>query len=82
MTRAPASAASDPPLAGGTSEDLLKHFWRHGETPVELARDLEQAAELLAARWKAGDWVLVVGAGDVEDVGPMLKRLLTGTEPR
>ena len=79
---APVYAASEPPLAGGTSEDLLKHFWRHGETPVELARDLEQAAELVAARWKAGDWVLVVGAGDVEDVGPMLKRLLTGTEPR
>ena len=73
---APVYAASEPPLAGGTSEDLLKHFWRHGGPPAELATDLEEAAEFVAARWKSGDWVLVVGAGDVEDVGPMLKKRL------
>ena len=72
----PVYAASEPPLAGGTSEDLLKHFWRHGGTPAEWATDLEEAAEFVAARWKSGDWVLVVGAGDVEDVGPMLKKRL------
>ena len=75
---APVYAASEPPLAGGTSEDLLKHFWRHAGTPVELAKNLAEAADLVAARWKSGDWVLVVGAGDVEDVGPLLKRRLDG----
>ena len=78
---APVYAASEPPLAGGTSEDLLKHFWRHGGTPTELAQDLEEAAALVAARWKSGDWVLVVGAGDVEDVGPMLKKRLEADIP-
>ena len=73
---APVYAASEPPLEGGTSEDLLKHFWRHGGTPTELAKSLAEAAEFVAARWKPGDWVLVVGAGDVEDVGPMLKQKL------
>ena len=73
---APVYAASEPPLEGGTSEDLLKHFWRHGGTPTELAKSLAEAAEFVAARWKPGDWVLVVGAGDVEDVGPMLKKML------
>ena len=73
---APVYAASEPSQAGGTSEDLLKHFWRHGGPPTELAQDLEAAAALVAARWKSGDWVLVVGAGDVEDVGPMLKKRL------
>jgi UDP-N-acetylmuramate--alanine ligase len=73
----PVYAASEPPLAGGTSEDLLKHFWNHHGAPAELAKDLEQAAVLVAARWKSGDWVLVVGAGDVEDVGPMLKKKLS-----
>lgn len=73
---APVYAASEPPLAGGTSEDLLKHFWNHHGVPAELAPSLEAAAESAAARWKPGDWVLVVGAGDVEDVGPLLKRLL------
>lgn len=73
---APVYAASEPSLDGGTSEDLLKHFWRHGGAPAELAKDLEEAAEFVVARWKPGDWVLVVGAGDVEDVGSMLAERL------
>lgn len=75
----PVYAASEPPLAGGTSEDLLKHFWKHHGPPAELAKNLEEAASRVAARWAAGDWVLVIGAGDVEDVGPMLKKKLEGS---
>jgi UDP-N-acetylmuramate--alanine ligase len=74
---APVYAASEPPLAGGTSEDLLKHFWRHGGCAGGTGgKGLAEAAALVAARWRPGDWVLVVGAGDVEDVGPMLKKKL------
>ena len=73
---APVYAASEPPLAGGTSEDLLRHFRTHAGAPVELARNLAEAADLVASRWESGDWVLVVGAGDVEEVGPMLKERL------
>ena len=73
---APVYAASEPPLAGGTSEDLLRHFQKHAGAPVELARNLAEAADLVASRWESGDWVLVVGAGDVEEVGPMLKERL------
>ena len=73
---APVYAASEPPLAGGTSDDLLKHFHKHGGAPAELAGNLADAAERVVARWAPGDWVLVVGAGDVEDVGPMLKKRL------
>lgn len=73
---APVYAASEPPLAGGTSEDLLKHFQRHAGAPAELAHNLEDAASRVVARWEPGDWILVVGAGDVEDVGPMLKEKL------
>ncbi|HRT04550.1 MAG TPA: UDP-N-acetylmuramate--L-alanine ligase [Kiritimatiellia bacterium] len=76
---APVYAASEPPLEGGTSDDLLRHFRRHGRPPTELAQSLEEAAESVAARWKSGDWVLVVGAGDVEDVGLMLKEKLEAT---
>ena len=72
----PVYAASEPPLDGGTSEDLREHFVRHGRPPVEGAEGLEDAAERVAAQWQAGDWILVVGAGDVEDVGPMLKKKL------
>lgn len=76
----PVYAASEPPLAGGTAEDLLQHFARPGGAPAELVKNLAEAADLVAARWQAGDWVLVVGAGDVEEVGPMLKRLLSESE--
>ncbi len=79
---APVYAASEPPLAGGTAKDLLKHFWRHGGAPAELAQSLAEAADLVAARGKAGDWVLVIGAGDVEDVGPLLKRKLDALQSR
>ena len=78
---APVYAASEPPLEGGASEDLLKHFWNHHGASAELAKNLEEAAESVAARWKSGDWVLVVGAGDVEEVGPMLKRRLESETP-
>ena len=78
---APVYAASEPPLAGGTSDDLLKHFQRHAGAPAELASNLEDAASRVVARWKPGDWVLVVGAGDVEDVGPMLKKWLEESIP-
>jgi UDP-N-acetylmuramate--alanine ligase len=73
---APVYAASERPLEGGTADDLLQHFQTHGGAPAELANHLADAAERVAARWKSGDWVLVVGAGDVEAVGPMLKTKL------
>ena len=73
---APVYAASEPPLPGGTSDDLLAHFRHHAGAEAELAADLKDAAARVAARWAAGDWVLVVGAGDVEDIGPMLKKRL------
>ena len=77
---APVYAASEPPLSGGTSADLLVHFRRHAGVPAELAVDLKDAAARVAARWMPGDWILVVGAGDVEDVGPMLKKQLERME--
>ena len=73
---APVYAASEPPLKGGTSDDLREHFRKHAGAPAELANSLVEAAEAVAARGKPGDWVLVVGAGDVEEVGPMLKAKL------
>lgn len=72
----PVYAASEPPMEGGMSEDLLRHFQRHGRTPVELAADLQDAADRVAARWMPGDWILIVGAGDVETIGPILKQKL------
>lgn len=65
----PVYAASEAPLAGGTSLDLLGHF-RGSETfAVEYAESLDAAWSLLRARLREGDVLLVVGAGDVEKIG-------------
>jgi UDP-N-acetylmuramate--alanine ligase len=76
----PVYAASEPPLAGGTSEDLLDQFRRQGGAPVELAADLPDAADRIQRRWRAGDWVLLVGAGDIEELGPVLRDRLVPAE--
>lgn len=78
---APVYAASEAPLPGGTSEDLLKHFGSSGASvplPV-LCVSLEEAWAWLRARWRAGDTVLVIGAGDVEKIGAWAAGELGGT---
>jgi len=75
----PVYAASELPLEGGTSEDLLQQFQAHSGAPAEIVPGLEDAASRVAARWEPGDWILLIGAGDIEVLGPMLKqRLLEG----
>jgi len=72
----PVYAASEPPLAGGTTEDLLRHFQQHAGAPAECVESLEEAAACISERWEPGDWILLIGAGDVEDLGPVLKQKL------
>jgi len=72
----PVYAASEPPLAGGTTEDLLRHFQQHAGAPAECVESLEEAAACISDRWESGDWILLMGAGDIEDLGPILKRKL------
>jgi len=72
----PVYAASESPLEGGTSEDLLYCFEQHAGTPAELAVNLDDAATRVFDRWEPGDWILLIGAGDVEDLGPILKQRL------
>lgn len=63
----PVYAASELPLVGGTSADLLPHFASHA-TPVSLAQSLLEAWEMIRKIWREGDVLLVVGAGDVEKI--------------
>ena len=72
----PVYSASEPPLAGGTAEDLCKHFWRHGGAPVELAKNFADAAAFVSAHAQPGDWVLIIGAGDIEQLAPLLLQKL------
>ena len=74
MHRAALIVTHNPDQLGGASRHL--HLRGGRLAPAERAAGLEDCAQRIAACWQAGDWVLVVGAGDVEDVGPMLKKKL------
>lgn len=64
----PVYAASEESLPGGTSEDLLRHFEKSGGTVAHYLASLTEAWDYVGPRLKAGDVLLVVGAGDVEQL--------------
>jgi len=67
----PVYAASEPMQAGGMSCDLYAHFQDNAQVDVPvplLATSLKQAWGYLRRELQPGDWLLVVGAGDVEKI--------------
>jgi UDP-N-acetylmuramate--alanine ligase len=68
----PVYAASEPPLAGGTSEDLAR-TWRETPGAPEVAfADKTHAAEEAAQATNPGDVLLLVGAGDLIALAPAI----------
>ncbi|MFU8779528.1 MAG: UDP-N-acetylmuramate--L-alanine ligase [Kiritimatiellia bacterium] len=75
----PVYAASEDPVPGGTTEDLLREF----ETccvPYDtvFACTLEDAAQNILERLAPGDMVLIIGAGDVEKAGRIVGDAIRG----
>jgi len=75
---APVYAASETPLPGGTAEDLLAEFRRQGRPEVQLAADLEELWEALDRARRPGDLILLVGAGDIEELAERAAREWAG----
>ena len=65
---APIYAASEAPVPGGGLDDLRAHFERHGKIPVTAVQSLLDAWPLIRKKWRAGDVIAVIGAGDVEKI--------------
>ncbi len=65
---APVYAASEPPVKGGFSEDLYACMHEAMGDRVRLADSLETAWSMLEQEVRAGDLLLVIGAGDVEKI--------------
>lgn len=61
----PVYAASETPVPGGTSGDLAAHF--RGQS-VRLAQSLLEAWDTMRKKWREGDVLLVIGAGDVDQI--------------
>ena len=74
LVLAPVYPASEPPLAGGTSEDLAAHFRARGFAGLVLAADLEDAANKIWSSLRRGDMLLIVGAGDVNALAARLSQ--------
>lgn len=69
----PVYEASEMPVPGGTVWDLYEHFRRSGEIIPLCARSLKQAWDYLKVRAARHDGILIVGAGDVDQIGKWAK---------
>ena len=83
----PVFSASEPPIPGGSIEDLYAAFRRNADMDgvatndapplprTRLADSLEDAFRYLSQAIREGDLVLVIGAGDVDALAPRLAAL-------
>jgi UDP-N-acetylmuramate--alanine ligase len=74
----PVYAASESPIPGADSNALLAAVLAHGHTPARLAPSLEIAWEWLRDSRRAGDVLLLLGAGDVNHIADWARRDLGG----
>ncbi|MDD3276053.1 MAG: Mur ligase family protein [Kiritimatiellales bacterium] len=70
----PVYAASEKPLAGGTSEDLLEKFPNIGKPEVVFFQSLEKVWQDVQCGLRAGDVLLIIGAGDIEKIAEWARR--------
>lgn len=78
----PVYEASERPLEGGTSQDLLRRFEAFGRVKTRYAESLEEAWDGLRLELRPGDLLLVVGAGDVEKIASWAKEFLETQETK
>lgn len=71
----PVYAASEAPLPGGTTEDLAAWFGRDPDGPPCIcAPDLDTAWQRFTEEAREGDVLLLVGAGDIEQLVHKVER--------
>jgi len=70
----PVYAASEKPLPGGTSDDLFKKFPTAGKPAVQSCQTLESAWRDIQRELRAGDVLLIIGAGDIEQLAERARR--------
>lgn len=69
----PVYAASEKPLAGGTSEDLMNRFSTDWKNRIKIFHTLEKVWQDVQCELRAGDVLLIIGAGDIEKIGEWSK---------
>ena len=74
----PVYAASEQPLAGGTSKDLAERFSSDWHQRLVLSSSLATAWGDIQRELQEGDLLLVIGAGDIEQVADWAKKWYPG----
>lgn len=65
-------AASEAPVEGVDAAAVARAVRRHSAAPVEVAGGLEDAAARAVARARAGDAIVVLGAGSIGRLAPRI----------
>lgn len=73
---APVYAAREQPMDGVSAESIVEVMKRNGCSNARYAADMNALADELAAFVSAGDMVLILGAGDITEVGHRLAKRL------
>lgn len=76
----PVYAASEQPLKGGTSADLAERFSNDWKTRLQLFQTLESAWQDISAQLREGDLLLIIGAGDIEQIADWAKKWCPGRD--
>lgn len=74
LVLAPVYAASEDPLEGGATKDLEAHFKADGRMAVQRVDQLNEAWPLVRDQLGEGDVLLLVGAGDVDQIAEVIRR--------
>ena len=77
LVLAPTYAAFEDPVPGGDSSDLARLFEQANHVSSCCADSLLAAWEHIRDKWRDGDALLIVGAGDVEKIGFWARDFLT-----
>ncbi len=69
----PVYAASEKPLVGGTTADLYRNFPEAVKSSVKSIQTLEETWQDVQREIRAGDVLLIIGAGDIEQMAEWAK---------
>lgn len=82
LVLAPTYAAFEDPVPGGGIRDLAALFEASNRVPSWCADSLLAAWEHIREKWRDGDVLLIVGAGDVEKIALWARDHVLNPEPR
>ncbi len=69
----PVYAASEEPIEGGTTADLIERFSNDWKKHIKFFHTLEKTWQDVSNELRVGDVLLIIGAGDIEKIGEWSK---------